>query len=100
MKSGTLPALWEIVREIPKGKVMSYGDVGKLLPNPCSGFLVGRWMAQAPDGVPWWRVVAQSGNLPIGKRGYELAEKQAQKLKREGVRFLRPGLIDMEKHRL
>lgn len=100
MSSAPLEALWEIVREIPQGNVMSYGDVGKLLPNPCSGYLVGKWMARAPEGVPWWRVVAQSGQLPIGKRAVTLAQEQESRLRREGVRFVAEGKIDMEHHRL
>jgi methylated-DNA-protein-cysteine methyltransferase-like protein len=91
----TLDQLWEVVRAIPSGSVMSYGDVGRALSNPASGFMVGRWMASAPEGVPWWRVVAKSGSLPIGKRGPGLASEQEERLRAEGVRFDAQGRVAM-----
>jgi methylated-DNA-protein-cysteine methyltransferase-like protein len=92
-----LDELWSLVRQIPKGRVASYGDIGKLLKHPASGFLVGRWMAQAPDGIPWWRVVAKTGSLPISKRGPALASEQEQRLRKERVRFTKVGQIDMQR---
>ena len=93
----TLDDLWQIVRSIPKGKVMSYGDVGRLLRNPATGYQVGRWMANAPEGVPWWRVVAKSGQLPIAKRGPSLADEQMERLLKERVAFSTRGQVDMDK---
>ena len=85
--SPQLKSLWKVVRSIPKGRVASYGAVGRALLNPCSGFLVGRWMASCPEGVPWWRVVNAKGYLPIGKRSPALAIEQRRLLEREKVRF-------------
>ena len=100
MIESNLDALWKIVSKIPKGKVMTYGDVGKLLPHPASGFQVGRWMASCPDGVPWWRVVAKTGSLPIGKRAHHLHREQMRRLKAERVRISADGVVDMAKHRV
>jgi methylated-DNA-protein-cysteine methyltransferase-like protein len=97
MRHGTLEDLWNIVRSIPSGKVMSYGEVGALLPNPTNGRMVGRWMAQAPDGVPWWRVVAKDGRLPIAKRGPGFASEQEERLQNEGTPFLEGGRVDMRR---
>jgi|SRR5579862_3917505 len=83
-----LDELWDIVRSIPSGKVSSYGAVGAALTNPASGFMVGRWMAQCPEGVPWWRVVAKSGTLPIEKLDPYLEMDQRRLLEAEGVRFV------------
>ncbi|MBA3727169.1 MAG: MGMT family protein [Armatimonadetes bacterium] len=93
----TLSELWAIVRAIPRGKVMSYGEVGLRLAHPASGFMVGRWMARAPDGVPWWRVVAKTGALPVGKRNPGLRTEQEERLRAEKVAFLEPGKVDMSK---
>ena len=82
-----LDELWSVVRSIPKGKVASYGACGRALRNPATGWQVGRWMTQAEDDVPWWRVVAKSGNLPTYKRDVGLGIDQKQRLEREGVRF-------------
>ncbi|MEW5883817.1 MAG: MGMT family protein [Armatimonadota bacterium] len=96
----TLDDLWRVVREIPSGRVASYGDVGARLRQPATGYLVGRWMAQAPPDVPWWRVVAQSGQLVTSKRSPHLAAEQERLLREEGVPFLEPGVVDMRLARM
>jgi methylated-DNA-protein-cysteine methyltransferase-like protein len=96
----SLDDLWRVVRDIPAGRVASYGDVGRLLRQPATGYLVGRWMAQAPPDVPWWRVVAQSGQLVTSKRSPHLAAEQERLLREEGVPFLSPGVVDMRLARI
>ncbi|MER3413681.1 MAG: cysteine methyltransferase [Armatimonadota bacterium] len=96
----TLDDLWRVVRGIPVGRVASYGDVGRLLREPASGYLVGRWMAQAPPDVPWWRVVAQSGQLVTSKRSPDLAAEQERLLREEGVPFLDLSVVDMRLARI
>ena len=44
-------------------------------------------MAQAPEGLPWWRVVGKQGQLWIDKRGAHYATEQRTRLEQEGVRF-------------
>ncbi len=90
-----LESLWSLVRSIPPGRCAAYGSLGQALPNPVSGFLVGRWMASAPEGVPWWRVVAKSGALPIDKRDPHFGLEQRRLLESEGVPFLSDGRVDM-----
>lgn len=80
-----LEELWQLVRDIPRGKVCSYGDLGRALHHPATGFMVGRWMAQCPEDVPWWRVVAKDGRLPINRRDPLMASEQARRLESEGV---------------
>lgn len=79
--------LWNYVRAVPCGRVVGYGDLGRAMTNPVSGYVVGRWMASAPDGVPWWRVVAKDGRLAIAKRDPAMAQVQRARLEAEGVRF-------------
>ncbi len=82
-----LDELWRLVREIPRGRVVAYGALGARLKNPASGYMVGRWMARAPEGVPWWRVVAKSGRLVVERRDPRLGLLQREILVSEGVRF-------------
>jgi methylated-DNA-protein-cysteine methyltransferase-like protein len=82
-----LEELWGIVRSIPAGKCAGYGSVAHELENPVSGYTVGRWMAGAPAGVPWWRVVSKDGSLAIAKRDPAMAVEQKNLLRREGVAF-------------
>jgi len=85
--SERLDELWTIVRSIPRGHVASYGAVGRALRNPVSGLVAGKWMANAPEGVPWWRVVAASGELVIAKRNPDWGKIQRDMLEQEGVAF-------------
>ncbi len=82
-----LDDLWAVIRQIPPGRVASYGDVGRSLSPPLSGFLVGRRLRHAPDGVPWWRVVAQTGALPTHKLDPRIGADQRRRLEAEGVEF-------------
>lgn len=93
-----LEEVWEIVRSIPPGRCVGYGAVARELDNPVSGYTVGRWMAQCPEGVPWWRVVGKAGDLLIGKRDPELAALQRRLLLKEGVAF-DGERVRMEAHR-
>jgi len=89
--------LYDLVHSIPEGRVCAYGALGSALDNRVSGIVVGRWMAQSPDGVPWWRVVAKNGALPIEKRNPYLGMDQQQLLENEGVAFV-DGRVDMAAH--
>ena len=79
--------LYDLVKTIPKGRCAGYGALGRYLRNPVSGYVVGRWMASAPEGVPWWRVVAKDGTLVIARRDAALGMRQRELLQREGVPF-------------
>lgn len=87
--------LFEVVKKIPKGRCAGYGALGRYLENPVSGFIVGKWMAAAPDGVPWWRVVAKDGSLVIARRDPEMGIRQRKLLQKEKVTFV-DDRVDME----
>ncbi|WP_065964418.1 MGMT family protein [Curtobacterium sp. UCD-KPL2560] len=55
-------AVAEVVRCIPAGRVMTYGDVAAALGSRGSR-AVGKVMAHEGSDLPWWRVV-RSGGLP------------------------------------
>lgn len=79
--------LFALVRKIPHGRCAAYGLLANSLEKRVSGLVVGRWMARAPDGVPWWRVVAKDGRLPIWKVSPFAADEQRIRLEAEGVEF-------------
>jgi methylated-DNA-protein-cysteine methyltransferase-like protein len=87
--------LYQFVKKIPRGKVMSYGQVGKSLQSPMPALHVGWAMATAPEGVPWWRVVGKDGTLLIHKRDPALAKLQRHHLEAEGVQFDEQGRVRM-----
>ncbi len=96
--------VWEIVRNIPSGKVMTYGQIAALIPCPPNMTIQGyrafgpRWvggaMASCPEGVPWQRVVNSQGKISLRQSG----EKQRELLEIEGVKFEPSGKIDLKKY--
>jgi len=92
--------IYDIVRQIPAGFVMSYGQVGE--EAHANARTVGWAMANAAaDGnVPWQRVVGADGYLRIGRRSVELQAVQRKLLEREGIMFLENGCVDMTRHQV
>jgi methylated-DNA-protein-cysteine methyltransferase-like protein len=88
--------IFDIVRAIARGRVLSYGAVGARCEPPISGYICGRFMQNVPADVPWWRVVGKDGNLPIRKRHPELSLQQRERLESEGVAFDGKGRVLME----
>lgn len=86
-EADSAPQIPALVRQIPRGRVASYGALGAHCNPPMSGYVVGRIMANAPDDVPWWRVIGKTGALPIHKRNPHLAKMQRRLLEEEGVKF-------------
>jgi methylated-DNA-protein-cysteine methyltransferase-like protein len=93
-------AIFAVVRQIPPGYVMSYGQVGSEA-GGVSARIVGWAMANALDGdIPWHRVVGSDGYLRIGRRSIQLQDLQRRMLDREGVVFLENGCVDMQRHQV
>ena len=97
--------VWALVRQIPAGKVATYGTIAGLIPPPQNMNLVdyrgwgARWvggaMARCPADVPWQRVVNSQGKISL-KRGGPY-ERQQGLLQEEGVVFGPGGRIDLER---
>ncbi len=87
--------VYAVVARIPCGKVLSYGDIAKLIGYPRRARFVGYAMRVCPEGLPWHRVVKADGSIAGG--GF--APVREMLLKREGVPFLPDGRVDMQKCR-
>ena len=82
-------AMYAVVRNIPKGKVASYGTVARLAGYPRCSRQVGFALHKNPDPetIPCHRVVFKDGRLsPAFAFGGE--NRQRKLLEREGVRFI------------
>jgi methylated-DNA-protein-cysteine methyltransferase-like protein len=90
-------AVWRLVRQIPRGRVATYGQIAALLDRPRAARAVGRAMRDCPDGVPWHRVVNASGGISPRAR-MEGMVTQRLLLIREGV-SLRRGRVALARHR-
>lgn len=72
----------DLVATIPPGRVLTYGDVSERLASRAPR-AVGSALARYGGGVPWWRVVRASGELPSGHE-----REAAEYLRAEGVTLL------------
>lgn len=70
-------AVHAVVRAIPPGRVMSYGDVAEFLGRG-GPRQVGAVMASSDGELPWWRVVRADGSPPPGHRAECLAAQRAE----------------------
>lgn len=88
-----------VVRRIPFGKVMSYGQIALFLDKPRSARGVGWVLSRISDSdmVPWWRVVNNEGRISI--KGRYSAEEQRQLLREEGIEVSEDFTFDIEKYR-
>ncbi len=75
--------VYEIVRLIPKGKVMSYGQIAALAGNPLAARIVGGVAHYGDPSLPWQRVVMKDGGLATGYPGGTEGHKTA--LEAEGI---------------
>ncbi len=86
---GFVHRVHSIVRAVPHGRVVTYGQVARLAGRPRAAREVG-WIAHAGgDGIPWHRVVNRFGRLAGGYRGQRCA------LRREGVAVRTDDLVDL-----
>lgn len=95
--------VWKIAREIPAGRVFTYGQIAALVPPP-SGVAIetylafrARWvgaaMADCPSDVPWQRVINSQGKIS-SRPG---ASQQRQLLESEGVIFDERERVDLKR---
>lgn len=75
--------VYEVVRHIPKGKVMSYGQIAALCGSPRSARIVGGIAHWGDPDLPWQRVVMRDGSLAPGYPGGTAGH--AEVLRAEGV---------------
>jgi len=97
--------VWNLVRQIPRGKVAAYGHIALMIPPPAgvdfdsykafSPRWVGGAMAACPDDVPWQRVINSQGKISPRPGG---AAKQRQLLEQEGVEFDAKDRVDFKKY--
>ncbi|WP_396210651.1 MGMT family protein [Flavobacterium sp.] len=91
--------VYAIVRQIPYGKVTSYGAIAKALGTARSARMVG-WAMNASHGledVPAHRVVNRKGLL-TGKHHFEGTNLMQQLLESEGIKIHNNQIVDLEKY--
>jgi len=91
--------VYRLVRRVPRGKVVTYGQVAAILGQPRAARAVGQALRMMPRSllgvVPWQRVINSSGHISF--RGDVMRpELQRELLEREGVEFDRSGKVDLK----
>ena len=87
--------VWQLIRQVPYGMVVTYGQIAQMLPLPggvdpqdYKSFgprWVGEAMAACPGGVPWQRVINAQGKISA-RPG---ADRQRPLLEEEGILFVK-----------
>lgn len=86
----------EIIKMIPKGKVMTYGQIAALANSPRGARQVSRILHSMSEkhNLPWHRVINSKGSISLtGEPGFI----QGQMLAREGIEVINKK-IDLNKH--
>lgn len=87
--------VYAIVRRIPRGRVMTYGQIAELLGEGYTPRTVGFVMHGSPEGTPWHRVLNAQGACSTA-RVVLPQDKQQRLLEQEGVVFDKNARCDLQ----
>ena len=99
MNSNFFERVYAVVKDVPRGKVTTYGQIAKILGAPKWSQVVGYALHVNPDpkNILCHRVVNRFGALS-GSFAFGGADEQKKRLLAEGVTFDKDGNVDMKKH--
>jgi methylated-DNA-protein-cysteine methyltransferase-like protein len=88
--------VYRLVKQIPRGRVLSYGALARILRLSGGARSAGRAMAATPSGkgIPWHRVVGERGKILIRE---PYASLQKKLLETEGV-IVVESRVDLKHH--
>jgi methylated-DNA-protein-cysteine methyltransferase-like protein len=88
--------VFRFVKQIPRGRVLTYGALAKALRLPGGARSAGRAMAATPSGkgIPWHRVIGERGKILIRE---PYASLQRKLLESEGITILE-SRVDLKRH--
>ena len=96
--------MWEVVRQVPRGRVATYGQIAAEVPGTTAR-MAGYALAALPDAlcdgrnaVPWHRIVNARGEISLRSGGDGHGE-QRRRLEAEGVEFDARGRIPLPRYR-
>jgi methylated-DNA-protein-cysteine methyltransferase-like protein len=87
--------VYEIVRTIPRGRVMTYGQLAEILGEGYTPRTIGFVMHASGDTTPWHRVINAQGACSTG-RVVLPHDKQQRMLEAEGLVFNERGRCDLK----
>jgi methylated-DNA-protein-cysteine methyltransferase-like protein len=90
--------LYAWLAQVPRGKVVTYGQLARLIGRPNGARWVGRQMGRLPrdSDLPWFRVINASGrsSIPVDRSGWN---RQLRLLRDEGVEIV-DGRIPLKRY--
>ena len=89
--------VYELVAQIPEGRVMTYGDIAGLCGNARAARIVGGIAHFGPPELPWHRVVNRLGDCASGYYGGKEGHRQG--LGAEGFVIKVYRIVDFENRR-
>lgn len=91
--------IWQVLGQIPSGKVVSYGQLAEMAGLPGYARFAGTTLKKLPEGsaLPWHRVLNNSGRISFPTQSQRYLEQQ-QRLRDEGVVFINRR-IQMSRYR-
>ncbi|MFX0171940.1 MAG: MGMT family protein [Candidatus Hodarchaeota archaeon] len=88
----------EMIKQIPKGKVATYGQIATYAGNPRASRQVA-WLLHSSsrkENLPWHRVINSRGRISLPQNGgYEM---QKSLLEQEGIKFNKNDTIDLNQY--
>jgi methylated-DNA-protein-cysteine methyltransferase-like protein len=92
----TWDPVYRVVKQIPRGRVLSYGALAKILRLRGGARSAGRAMAATPSGkgIPWHRVLGEGGKILVRE---PYASLQKKLLESEGVTVVE-SRVDLKRH--
>jgi methylated-DNA-protein-cysteine methyltransferase-like protein len=86
--------VYAVVAQVPRGRVVTYGQIARHLGLPNGARTIGWALRSCPEGLPWHRVVNAQGG--ISARGRDLSTQvQRALLEEEGIAFGAYDRIDL-----
>ena len=101
----TYKKVYNLVKKIPSGKVVTYGQIAQLLSlNPrVVGWALNRLAKfktkKEHTGIPWQRVINSKGSISTNKLINIPLGLQKRLLEREGIKFDSSDKIDLKKYK-
>lgn len=91
--------VYRLVRRIPRGRVMTYGQIATTIESRLSPRAVGWAMHGCPENVPWQRVVNARGGISTDRLPDSPVGMQRALLEAEGIAFRENGTLDLSRYR-
>ncbi|HKO99433.1 MAG TPA: MGMT family protein [Pyrinomonadaceae bacterium] len=87
--------VYRLVRKIPRGRVMTYGQIAEILGDGYTPRTVGFVMHGSDDKTPWHRVINAQGACSTGRIAVPY-DKQQRMLEMEGIVFNKRGRCELK----